>query len=98
MAKSQYYLVCYDVVEPKRWRKVYKVMNAFGERIQYSVFKCRLSQKQLAELRHKLVKIMSANEDRLLIAPIHPEEVDKIFILNMVTSWEDPDQQSYLLV
>jgi CRISPR-associated protein Cas2 len=37
------YLVCYDIRDPKRWRRVFKVMKAHGEHWQYSVFFCVLS-------------------------------------------------------
>jgi CRISPR-associated protein Cas2 len=33
-------LVCYDICEPKRLRRVHKVMKGFGEPWQYSVFFC----------------------------------------------------------
>ena len=36
------YLVCYDVRDPKRLRKVHRVMKAYGEAWQYSVFWCTL--------------------------------------------------------
>ncbi|EMN95623.1 CRISPR-associated endoribonuclease Cas2-like protein, partial [Leptospira interrogans serovar Medanensis str. UT053] len=32
-------LVSYDIREPKRLRRVAKIMEGFGERIQYSVFR-----------------------------------------------------------
>lgn len=94
-SKKQIYLICYDIREPKRWRKCYKTLNGYGERIQYSVFKCELTDKKLAELRWKLVKAMS-KEDSLLIAPIHPEELKNVFILNMEADW-NVEKERYLL-
>src|SRR5262249_45290349 len=37
------YLVCYDIANPKRLRKVAMTCEDFGRRKQYSVFLCRLT-------------------------------------------------------
>ena len=37
------YLVTYDISCPRRWRKVYRIMHAFGEHVQLSVFRCDLT-------------------------------------------------------
>ncbi|ALS30093.1 CRISPR-associated endonuclease Cas2 [Paenibacillus cisolokensis] len=97
MPGRRYYLVCYDIMEPRRWRQCYKLLHGYGERIQYSIFKCRLTEKQLAELRWKLVKVLNRDEDRLLITPIHPDDLSRIFLLNMPDITED-SQDSFVLV
>lgn len=97
MAKQRVYLVCYDIVEPRRWKKCYKLLHGYGERIQYSIFKCSLSDKQLAELRWKLVRELNAEEDRLFITPIHPDDIPRIFMLNMADCWKD-DEDKFVLI
>ncbi len=42
MARRRY-LIAYDISDDRRLRRVCKVMEEFGERIQYSVFICDLS-------------------------------------------------------
>jgi len=32
------YLVCYDIRDDKRWRRLYKAMKGYGEWLQLSVF------------------------------------------------------------
>ncbi|AQS60184.1 CRISPR-associated endonuclease Cas2 [Desulforamulus ferrireducens] len=86
-SRKMYYLICYDIREPKRWRKCYKLLKGFGERVQYSVFKCYLTDRKLAELRWELTKILS-NEDSLLIAPIQQADVNRIIYLNMNIDWQ----------
>ena len=44
------YIVAYDIADTKRWRRVFKLMKGYGEWVQLSVFQCRLSAKQQAEL------------------------------------------------
>ena len=62
------YLICYDVGEPKRLRKVYKTLQGAGESLQYSVFRCELSQEERQRLIERLWEILNLAEDRLLVA------------------------------
>jgi len=66
METKYWYVVCYDITEPKRWRKVYKLLNGYGRRLQYSIFRCRLTVRGMEKLRWELEKLLTA-EDRLLI-------------------------------
>ena len=69
MEAKFWYVVCYDITEPKRWRKVYKLLNGYGRRLQYSIFRCRLTVRAMEKLRWELEKLLTA-EDRLLILTI----------------------------
>ena len=62
------YIICYDVAEPKRLRKVYKTLQGAGESLQYSVFRCELSAVERQQLIEKLWGILNLGEDRLLVA------------------------------
>ena len=62
------YLICYDVAEPKRLRKVYKTLQGAGESLQYSVFRCELSAQERQKLIERLWEILNLAEDRLLVA------------------------------
>lgn len=70
MEAKQWYVICYDITEPKRWRKVYKKLNGYGRRLQYSIFRCRLTRRQIEKLRWELEEMLDASEDRLLILSI----------------------------
>jgi CRISPR-associated protein Cas2 len=65
-------LVTYDVATTtpegrRRLRAVYLACRGFGQRVQFSVFECRVSQSQLEELEAKLVGIMDPAQDSLRI-------------------------------
>ena len=65
-------LVTYDVdtTEPggqRRLRRVAKVCEAHGQRVQKSVFECTLTAAQLEMLMHKLEKEIDAGKDSLRI-------------------------------
>ncbi|MDP3273900.1 MAG: CRISPR-associated endonuclease Cas2 [Deltaproteobacteria bacterium] len=64
--KRRWWLLTYDVRDPKRWRGVYQQLRGVGERVQYSVFRARMSERELQRLRWQLEKRM-APEDSLLI-------------------------------
>jgi len=66
MEQKFWYVICYDITEPKRWRKVYKLLNGWGRRLQYSIFRCHLTVRQMEKLRWEL-ETMLTGEDRLLI-------------------------------
>lgn len=63
-------LVTYDVAVDtpagrRRLRRVAKVCEAFGQRVQQSVFECTLNPGQLEILRHRLTRIIEPKEDSL---------------------------------
>jgi CRISPR-associated protein Cas2 len=62
-----WYLVAYDSRDSKRLREVAKHMGGYGHRIQYSIFKCRLSNRELERLRWELAKIIDKEDDLLII-------------------------------
>lgn len=71
--RKRLYLVCYDVCgdgADVRHRRVYKAMRAFGEWVQYSVFRCALHPRQLAELEAALLDAIDPTRDQVLIVPL----------------------------
>jgi CRISPR-associated protein Cas2 len=65
MARTRY-IVSYDIASPRRLRRVAKTCEAFGTRIQYSVFECPLDNQRLVELRGALGKLLHPDEDQVL--------------------------------
>ena len=47
MQGARWWLVCYDVRDAKRLRKTAKHMEGYGERMQYSVFRCWLTPREM---------------------------------------------------
>ena len=58
MAMRHWHLISYDVRDPKRLRRVAKLLEGYGTRLQYSVFRCRLDELTLEKLHWELNKIM----------------------------------------
>jgi CRISPR-associated protein Cas2 len=63
----QWWLVTYDVRDPKRWRAVYRVLCGVGQRLQYSVFRARLSKRELERLRWELERRMDRADSLLIV-------------------------------
>lgn len=66
------YIVTYDISDPKRLRRVYKVMLGHGDHIQLSVFRCELNHRELVELRSELAGVIHPGEDQVLFASLGP--------------------------
>lgn len=64
------YLIAYDIRKPDRLRKICKLMEANGERLQYSVFICDLSKSELINLRGASEGIMNLNVDSIVIVDL----------------------------
>lgn len=65
-------LVTYDVstetrAGQRRLRKVATICLGFGQRVQQSVFECRVTEAQFEELEYRLVKTIDESQDRLRI-------------------------------
>jgi len=71
------YIITYDIADQKRWRRVWKVMNGYGEWLQLSVFQCRLSRKRLVQLRGALAEAIHDGADHVLILDLGPADTVK---------------------
>lgn len=68
------FLVCYDICNDKRLRKVFRTMRDFGDHLQYSVFECQMTPIDLAKCRHQLGEIIKHDEDQVLFVDLGPTE------------------------
>lgn len=71
MSGARWWLVCYDVHEPKRLRRCAAVMEGSGQRVQHSVFRCWMTPAQMHDLRWQLTEVL-APEDQVLLIPLCP--------------------------
>lgn len=65
-------IVTYDIRDPKRLRKVFKVCKGFGLHLQYSVFECDLTDMERTQLEEKLKAVINQNEDQVLFIDLGP--------------------------
>ena len=68
------YLVCYDISNDKRLRKVFKTCRNYGDHLQYSVFECDLNEIEMVNLERELGEIINHIEDQVLFVALGPAE------------------------
>ena len=76
MKDERFYIVTYDISDPRRGRRVFKTMRDYGEWLQLSVFQCRLTRRRRAELETRLRALVRNGEDHVLLIDVGP--ADKI--------------------
>lgn len=95
-----YILITYDVQTEtlkgqRRLRKVARLCQDFGQRVQNSVFECVLSEVQLAELKNRLLQVMDAQNDSIRIYYLNRSESRRVVTLGKDDSI---DVEGFLLV
>lgn len=59
------YVVAYDIPDDRRRNRVAKLLEGHGERVQYSLFECRLTAAQFKKLWQELGERTDEDEDSL---------------------------------
>lgn len=91
------YLVCYDIRNPKRLRRVHKVLKGYGEAWQFSVFFCVLTDIDRVRLQTDLEEQMNLKEDQAMILDLGPNEEEARKAATVVGQ-PLPDQDSGIVV
>lgn len=68
--KRTRYLVCYDICDPVRLRRVARVIEGYGYRLQYSVFECALDNMRLQQLKSALSDELKHDEDQVMFVSL----------------------------
>ncbi len=72
MSKHTTWLICYDITNTKRLREVHRIVDGFGERLQYSIYRCQLTATQKVRLTGALERVIHHDEDRVLMISLGP--------------------------
>jgi CRISPR-associated protein Cas2 len=79
-------LICYDVETTsaegrKRLRQVAKVCERHGQRVQKSVFECKLSEQIWGQMRSQLEEIIDVDHDSLRIYQLPPDRARAVEVM-----------------
>lgn len=66
---AKLYAISYDIPSDNRRVKIANALKSYGERVQYSVFECWLTAKELKTLKERLDKLHEAHEDSIRFYP-----------------------------
>lgn len=91
------YIVTYDIADPKRWRRIFKLMQGYGEWLQLSVFQCRLSRRRHAELLSLLDGVIHGQQDHVLMLDLGPADGVKPRVVSLGRQF-DPVERSPIIV
>lgn len=68
--RKKFYVVAYDVSDDGRRRRVVKLLEALGTRVNFSVFECMLTPRQFTQLQTATLQAISPKEDSVIYYPI----------------------------
>ncbi len=91
------YLVCYDIRDPKRLRRVHKVLKGYGEAWQFSVYFCVLKDIDRVRLQTDLEEQMNQKEDQAMILDLGSNEKDAREAATVI-GLPLPEQESGIIV
>ena len=72
MSIRRRYLVSYDITADKPRARVFKTLMGEGDHVQYSVFLCELTDRELIVLKSKLDATIHQREDQVLFVDLGP--------------------------
>lgn len=78
---NTFYILSYDIRDPKRLRKIAKIMTGYGTRVQKSVFEALLTQDLLQKVIQKCQGIINSEQDTIRIYNLCMECREKVQIL-----------------
>lgn len=97
MSDERTYIVTYDIADSRRWRRVFKTMNGFGEWLQLSVFQCRLSKRRRAELEARLRDLIKVGQDHVLVIDIGPADKTDIAVMSIGKTYAAIERQAIVI-
>lgn len=77
MVAQRSFIVSYDITDLKRLRRVARLLEGYGYRLQESVFFCQLSELIKNRLMTTLDELINHNDDQCLLVDLgpHPEVI-----------------------
>lgn len=66
------YIVTYDITDDRRREAVYKTMRGFGDHLQFSVFRCDLSEREVVDMTAVVHSLIDHTLDQVLLIDLGP--------------------------
>lgn len=91
------YVVAYDISDPKRWRRVFKLMKGYGRWLQLSVFHCRLDGGRRVAMAAELERAIDATTDHIVILDLGPAEDVELAVESLGKSFEPIERRAVVI-
>ncbi len=69
-AKKIFCVIAYDVEDDKKRREIFKVLEKYGTRINFSVFECLFTTIQLKNTQENIDSLIDKKTDTIVYYPI----------------------------
>lgn len=89
-------MLSYDISDPKRWRRIFRIASDFGDPLQYSVFLCLLSDKDRVVMESRLTDTISKEEDRVLLIRLRAAEDVENLVESFGKPFEVPEKRFFI--
>ena len=97
MSDERLFIVTYDIADQKRWRRVFKAMQGYGEWLQLSVFQCRLSRRRRQELETRLRGLVKNGEDHVLLIDVGSADRIELAVESIGKTFAKGERQSVVI-
>ncbi len=67
MARRDFYVVAYDIPDDRRRAKLARLLERYGERVQYSVFEMYLTGEEWVRLWRQVRRLLVEDEDQVRV-------------------------------
>ena len=75
------WVVCFDISDDKKRKKIGDMLEEFGVRVQRSVFEIEITDTKLKKLLQKFEDMVDKKEDSIRFYPFHRDTVKKTICL-----------------
>ena len=89
-------IVAYDIADPKRLRRVAKVMEDYGARVQKSIFEVSVKASVFREMKGRIEQTIAPAEDGVKYFPLCEKCAATVEIIGRGI-FVDPDAEFYVV-
>jgi CRISPR-associated protein Cas2 len=75
-----FYMVCFDIRDDRRLRRVSDELENFGQRVQRSVFECWLDGKDRQALQARLRDVIDPAVDEVRFYSLSPKDLRNVVV------------------
>jgi CRISPR-associated protein Cas2 len=82
MSETEYFwVISYDIADDKRRYRVRRLLEGYGQRVQYSVFECELTHARCDRLERELRRVIHDKEDSIRFYPLNKADKGRIHVV-----------------
>ncbi len=92
------YIVTYDISDDDRRNRVFRVLRGCGDHIQYSVFRCDLSDQERITMISALHVLIEHKEDQILVIDLGPVDGRAATCVNAIGRCYLPAERTVVVI